>query len=253
MTTMLKRFYYNHRHTLEKFDGLLVNNTVLERGLVIAPVIVAANTVMNAVVLGGSFLLITFFTLLFASFVPKRFPYTIRVILYTLIACVIYIPVLWLMNDFSSETVFKVGVFLPLLVTNSLIVTKSETRFLKKKRVAMLLDVFSHAMGFFLVIMVVGILREIFGNGTFAGQVLENTQPFAVLMLPFGGFVLVGFLAAAVQKFRLSLEQFTSEQDAVKPGKRQRTERKNTAKPLPNKKKAVDQNYVPRHKKKGGK
>ncbi len=107
---MLRHFYHEHKETLQKFDGLLVNNTVLERGLVIAPVIVAANTVQNASILGASFLLITFLTLVAASFVPKRFPYTVRVILYTLIACLLYIPVAKAMNGISSEAVFKVGI-----------------------------------------------------------------------------------------------------------------------------------------------
>ncbi len=209
---MLRHFYHEHKETLQKFDGLLVNNTVLERGLVIAPVIVAANTVQNASILGASFLLITFLTLVAASFVPKRFPYTVRVILYTLIACLLYIPIAKAMNGISSEAVFKVGIFLPLLVTNSLIVTKSETRFLKKKKLPMMVDVLCHTLGFYIVIMIVGIIRELFGNGSFLGHAVDLPVIFPVLMLPFGGFILVGFLAAAVQKFRLYLEEYSKHQ-----------------------------------------
>ncbi len=105
------------------------------------------------------------------------------------------------MNGISSEAVFKVGIFLPLLVTNSLIVTKSETRFLKKKKLPMMLDVLCHTLGFYIVIMIVGIIRELFGNGSFLGHAVDLPVIFPVLMLPFGGFILVGFLAAAVQKF----------------------------------------------------
>lgn len=210
---MLKSFYRNHRSAIEKCDGLLLNNTVLERGLVVAPVIVAANTVLNSLILGISFVVITFLTLFFASFLPKRFPYTVRVILYAMMAGLIYMPTAKMLDDMFPESVFKVGIFLPLLITNSLIVTKSETRFLKKKRLAMMLDVLCHTLGFFLVIIIVGICREILGNNTFMGQAVAFPGKFTVLMLPFGGFILVGFLSAAVQRFRLYLEEAEKEAD----------------------------------------
>lgn len=210
---MLKRFYQNHQKQIDRFDGLLVNNTVLERGLVIAPVVVMANTVTNSLILGLSFILITFFGVLLASFVPKVLPYAIRVILYVLLAALLYIPVAWLMQFLFSEAVFQVGIFLPLLITNSLIVTKTETRFLKKKRLEMILDVFCHTLGFFLVILVVGALREVLGSGTFLGESVGDG--LYALTLPFGGFILLGFLAAALQRFRLylhSADQTESEQ-----------------------------------------
>lgn len=204
---MLKQFYKKHRKTISKFEGLLVNNTVLERGLVIAPVIIAATTLQNALILGISFLTITFLTLLAASFVPKKLPYSIRVIIYTIVACLLYIPTEGIMDHIFPEAIFKVGIFLPLLVTNSLIVTKSETRFLKQNRTSMMLDVLSHALGFLLVIILVGTVREIFGNGSVMGHALNLPVKITVLTFPFGGFVLVGFLAALVQRFRLYLEE----------------------------------------------
>ena len=200
---MLRNFYQKHREQIDRFDGLLVNNTVLERGLVIAPVVVMANTAENGLILGLGFVLITFFGVLLASFVPKFFPYAIRVILYVLLACLLYIPVAWLLQFWFAEAVARVGIFLPLLVTNSLIVTKTETRFLRKKRLPMLLDVLCHTLGFFLVIVVVGALREVLGSGTFLGEAVGGG--LYALTLPFGGFILLGLLAAALQRFRLYL------------------------------------------------
>lgn len=211
---MFRTFYRNHREQIDQFDGFLVNNTVLERGLVIAPVIVAANTLQNALILGMSFILITFFAIFIASFVPKKLPYTIRVILYVFISALLFMPVAWLMDFIFPDSLFKVGIFLPLLVTNSLIVTKTETRFFREKRGRMLLDVLSHVAGFFVVIVVVGAIRELFGNGTIMNQAVHLPFKLYVLMLPFGGFILLGFLSAAVQRFRLYLR------DSVKKVKR---------------------------------
>ncbi|WP_195542584.1 Rnf-Nqr domain containing protein [Massiliimalia timonensis] len=205
MDVVFRRFYQKNKKQIDQFDGLLVNNTVLERGLVIAPVIAAANTLQNGLVLGMSFMLITFFAVVVASFVPKALPYAIRVILYVIVAGLLFIPVSYLMDLMFPGSVFKVGIFLPLLITNSLIVTKTETRFLKKKRLSMMLDVFSHVLGFFVVIVLVAALRELLGNGTLMEHEINIPLKIYGFMLPFGGFILLGFLAAGVQRFRLYL------------------------------------------------
>lgn len=204
---MLRRFYQKHKLKIDRFDGLLLNNTVLERGLVIAPVIVGANSMKNALILGISFAVITFLTVLLSSFVPKRLPYTVRVILYTIVASLIFIPTARILDGVFPDSIFKVGIFLPLLVTNSLIVTKIETRFLKEGKLSMVLDLFCHVAGFFLVIVLVGAVREIFGNGTFMGKPFWFESKFEALLLPFGGFVLVAFLSAGIQQFRIYLNR----------------------------------------------
>lgn len=212
MKDVLRSFYKKHQQQVDQFDGLLVNNTILERGLVIAPVIVAANTMQNGLVLGLSFILITFFSVLVASFVPRALPYAIRVILYVLVACLFYIPISYLMYLVFSEAVYKVGIFLPLLVTNSLIVTKTETRFLRKNRIEMMIDVLCHTIGFFIVIVIVGALREMLGNGTLMNETIHMPAKIYIFMLPFGGFILLGFLAAAMQRFRIYLRGEESNQ-----------------------------------------
>lgn len=62
-------------------NGLINKNPILVSGMVIAPVIVLANNFNDAVMLVAAFSLITFFTLLISSFVPKSIVYTIRIIL----------------------------------------------------------------------------------------------------------------------------------------------------------------------------
>lgn len=203
----MRTFYQKHKKTLSLFDGFFLNNTVLERGLVIAPIIVAGNTMKNAVMLSIAFVIITFITVFISSFIPKKFPYTIRAILHTVLAAIVFIPVSILLQNFFPEAVYKTGIFLPLLVTNSLIVSKSESRFFKKTRGKMAVDLISHVLGFMLVACLVGALREILGNGTFWGNSLGMSETAPALMFPFAGFIILGFLAAALQKFRRYLNQ----------------------------------------------
>ncbi len=199
----MSNFYAKHRSAFDRTDGLFLGNTVLERGLVVAPVIVAATGLKNSAVLAIAYGIITFFTVFFTSFVPKKLPYTIRVIIYVVFASLVYIPTEFLLERlFEPLAIYNVGIFLPLMVANSLIVRKSETRFFVQKRGAMLVDLLCSVIGFMWVICLVGALRELLGNGTLWNvPILEG---FAVpgLLLPFSGFILIGFIAAGFQKFR---------------------------------------------------
>lgn len=201
----MSQFYEKHKSVMDKIDGLFLGNTVLERGLVVSPVIVAATTLQNSVILAIAYAVITFLTVFFTSFIPKRLPYTIRVILYVVFACLVYIPTVWLLNMWLPYGVFSVGIFLPLLAANSLIVRKSETRFFTQKKPAMLLDLFCSVIGFAWVICLVGAVREVLGNGTLLGTPMLDWK-IPGLLFPFCGFILIGFLAAAFQKLRLILK-----------------------------------------------
>ncbi len=198
---MLRKFYQEHRSTVNKFDAVLLNNPVLERGLVIAPVIVAANSLKNALSLGVAFAVITFFTIAISYFIPKGIPYTIRVIGNAIIASLLFIPSTMLVERMLPGSTQNLGIYLPLLVTNSLIIQKSESRFHKMKYPSMLLQLLCNTAGFFLVVTVVGSIREILGNGSIFGVSIEGF-PFKapIFLLPCMGFMLVGFFAAGVKK-----------------------------------------------------
>ncbi|MEG0895359.1 MAG: Rnf-Nqr domain containing protein, partial [Oscillospiraceae bacterium] len=154
---MKKTFYLRHKSFFDKFDGLFLHNPVLARGLVVSPVIVASYSLKNSMILGIGFMIITFFTVIISSFISKKIPYTVRIILYTLIASIIFIPTAMLLDYIYPDSIFKLGIFLPLLIANSLIGVKSESRFHKHKKGEMVLDVLCNVIGFFAVIVAVGI------------------------------------------------------------------------------------------------
>lgn len=203
---MRRNFYQRHKKSLEQFNGLFMTNPVLERGFVLAPVIVASYNCQNSLILGLSFILITFTTVLLSSFISKKIPYTVRIILYTLLACGTFVPTAMLMDYLFPQTLFQLGVFLPLLVANSLIVVKSESRFYKHRRGYMAIDVFCHTIGFFIVIILVGMIRELIGSGTVFGVSVQQGFLVPAMLMPFSGFILVGFLAALAKRLKNAIE-----------------------------------------------
>lgn len=199
-------FYERHKSVLQKIDGLFLGNTVLERGLVVAPVIVVSTSLKNSLTIAIAYAIITFLTVFCTSFLPKKLPYTIRVILCVLFASIVYIPIAYFFEKVFPFAVYEVGIFLPLLVANSLIVRKSETRFFTQKRSAMTVDLLCSIVGFMLVICLIGTVRELLGSGTVWDIPLSGHRLPGILF-PFSGFILVGFCSAALQKLRLRLTE----------------------------------------------
>ncbi len=189
---------------LKSIDGAVLGNTVLEKGMIIAPVVVMCISVINAVVISIAFALVTFFSVLISTMLPSKMPKSLRYIFHTLIASVVYIPVFFMLNFVFAETVYKIGIFIPLLVSNSLIVHKYEHKLVKLTTNKYLLYTLNHIVGFILAALVVGSLREIISFGTFAGRPLGiiTVKGFAY---PFGGFIVLGFMSAFIKKFNAFL------------------------------------------------
>lgn len=204
---MLNRYYQKNKEKLQKFNGLLMTNPIMERGFILAPVIVASYNAKNSVALGIGFGLITFITVMLSSFISKRIPYTIRIILYALLACVVFVPTAMLIERILPDTFYALGVFLPLLVANSLIIIKSESRFHRHGFAYMTVDVASHAVGFFAAIVLVGMIREALGSGTLFGLTVNPLFTAPAVLMPFSGFILIGLLAAVSKRIRMYLER----------------------------------------------
>ena len=176
-------------------DGIFKQNIVLMSGLVTAPIIVAATTVERSVMLILSFFLISYTGRLLCRFIPRRIVYTVRILLYAAVAAVMYIPTMILLERLFPEAVSGVSLYVGLMVVNSFLLAKTETRFYLKPYSEMTLDAFIYVLGYAIVTLVVGVLREILAYGTvYSFHICEPIMPAA--KSPFFGFILVGILAA---------------------------------------------------------
>ncbi len=184
-------------------NGLLYKNPILVSGMVTAPVVVLANNFKDAAALTAAFSMITFFTLLVSSFVPKSIVYTIRIILYTLIGALVYVPTVILLKYFMPEGVEALGIFFPLLITSSFIVTRSETIFFMESKGKMLLDIIFCILGYDAAVLLFALIREILAAGTIGGNMIGMPTAFSAFEHPFGGFILLGLFAALFRSILL--------------------------------------------------
>lgn len=188
-------------------NALLRRNPILVSGLVIAPAVVIADSFFDAVTLVAAFSVITFFTLLVSSFVPKNIVYSIRIILYTVIGALVYVPSAILLNYLMPEGIEAMGVFFPLLITNGLIISRSESIFFLESKGHMLLDIIFCIIGYDIAVLLFGAIREILGTGMIGGKIIGMSIVFSAFQHPFGGFILLGMLSALLRVIMITIKR----------------------------------------------
>lgn len=174
-------------------DGLIKQNMVFMSGMLIAPVIACATTLAKSLALCFVFSVVSFAAILLCRLIPRTIVYTVRVTLYTVAAAVFYIPAAVLAGlIFGEQVITSAGVYLPILVTNSLILSKTETRFYLEPYGNMVKDVLAFIVGFDLACAASGLLRELLASGRIGGAEVPVLFTIPALETTFGGFLFVG-------------------------------------------------------------
>ena len=182
--------------------GILGDNIVLSGLMVISPVIICGDTLKNAEALVYAFTTITFLSVIISSFVPRKLPYTVKVILYALISALVFIPVELATQEFFPGVIQRIGIYFPLLAVNSLIVFQTEAKFFRMKRLDMIISLVFCIIGFDAVMLITGVLRELFAYGTINNRIVDINTLISGLSQPFGGFVFLGLMCGAYRFIR---------------------------------------------------
>ena len=200
-------------------DGLIKQNMIFMSGMLIAPVIACATTLMKSLAVCFVFSFVSFATILVCRLIPRTIVYTIRVTLYTTAAAVFYIPAAALAYLIFGDAVVKAaGVYLPILITNSLILSKTETRFYLEPKGNMAKDVIGFIAGFDIACTITGALREILASGRIAGAEVPILFTIPALETTFGGFLFVGIgagLFRAVYNYRKAHAADEEDEDSL--------------------------------------
>lgn len=184
------------------FDGVLGDNIVLSSLMVISPVIICGDTLKNAAALIYAFSAITFLAITVSSFVPRKIPYTVKVIIYAVISSLIYIPVKMAAQEFFLGAIERIGIYFPLLAVNSLIIFRSEAELYSLPKGTMMLKLIFYILGFDIVMLVTGFIRELFAYGTINGKIVDVNTLITGLSKPFGGFIFLGLFCGLYRWIR---------------------------------------------------
>lgn len=176
-------------------DGFFRQNIVLMSGLVTAPIIVAATSAERALVLVMSFFMISYTSIVLCRFIPRKIAYSIRILLYAVVAGITYVPTMYALGMVFPDVMNSVRLYVEIMVVNSLLLAKTETRFYLKPFGEMAVDALIYIAGFAAAAFAVGFIRELLAFGTLFGmRLFDPVVPAA--KSPFFGFILVGIFAA---------------------------------------------------------
>ncbi|EHH0747479.1 TPA: electron transport complex subunit E [Vibrio vulnificus] len=192
-------------------NGMWDNNPALVQLLGLCPLLAVSSTVTNALGLGIATLLVLVGSNVTVSLIRNYVPKEIRIPVFVMIIASLVTCVQLLMNAYAYGLYLSLGIFIPLIVTNCIIIGRAEAYASKNDPLPAALDGFWMGMGMTTVLVVLGAMREIIGNGTlFDGadlllgewasalriQVFQFDSSFLLALLPPGAFIGVGLLIA---------------------------------------------------------
>ena len=189
-------------------DGLLSKNPVLAQLLGMCSVLAITTSLFNGLGMGLSVTLILICSNVLISALRKVIPSQIRIAAYiTIIAGFVTIVDL-LLKAYLPALSESLGVFIPLIVVNCIILGRAESFASKNGVVASALDGLTQGIGYTVALVIMCVIRELLGSGTFGAGILNGGEgvriiaegyPAMHMVMPVGGFLTLGFVVALYQ------------------------------------------------------
>jgi electron transport complex protein RnfE len=183
--------------------GFIKENPVLRLVLGTCPTLAVSTSAQNAIGMGVSVIAVLICSNIVVSLLRKVTPDKVRIPIYiTVIASFVTIVQLFV-KAFAPSIDQALGVYLPLITVNCIILGRAEAFAGKNGVLASALDGLGMGIGFTGALFLMGAVREILGSGSFFGNSLlggTSIEPIAIFILPPGGFFIYGILIAVANK-----------------------------------------------------
>ena len=190
-------------------DGMLTQNPVLVQVLGMCSTMAITTSFFNGIGMGVAVTIILTLSNVIISAMRKIIPDKIRIAMFIVVIAGFVTCVDLLIQAFVPDLASSLGVFIPLIVVNCIILGRAESFSYKNGVVASFFDGIFQGIGYTVVLLIMCIIRELLGAGTFGGgilgpdakgiQIIPSQFPAGMLTLPVGGFLVLGCLIAAMQ------------------------------------------------------
>ena len=189
-------------------EGLLTKNPVTVQLLGMCSVLAITTSLFNGIGMGLSVTVILTCSNIFISLLRKVIPPQIRIAAYIVIIATFVTVVDLLLQAFIPALSASLGVFIPLIVVNCIILGRAEAFASKNGVLASAIDGICQGIGYTIALCIMCIIRELLGSGTFGGGILNGGEgiriipaqfPAMQMVMPVGGFLTLGFVIAGSQ------------------------------------------------------
>jgi len=186
--------------------GIIKENPVLVLALGLCPTLAVTSTAYNGIGMGVAVIFVLTMSNIIVSLIKKTVPSKIRIPIFITVIATFVTIVKLVMAAYTPALSKQLGIFIPLIVVNCIILGRAEAFASKNGVLASALDGLGMGIGFTLVLFVMGAIREILGSGTLTLGFPLVVNPFTInvfgsgynpallMILPPGGFLTLGIL-----------------------------------------------------------
>jgi Na+-transporting NADH:ubiquinone oxidoreductase subunit D len=182
-------------------DPLVDNNPITLQVLGICSALAVTSSLQVSMVMALAVIFVTSFSSFFISCLRNQIPGSIRIIVQMVIIASLVILVDQILKAYAFEISKTLSVFVGLIITNCIVMGRAEAFAMKNPPVASFIDGMGNGMGYGLILLLVGFIRELFGAGSLFGvTILETVNnggwyvPNGMLLLPPSAFFIIGLI-----------------------------------------------------------
>ena len=206
-------------------EGLLSKNPVFVQLLGMCSTLAITTSLFNGIGMGAAVTIITICSNVLISALRKVIPNQIRIAAYITIIAGFVTVVDLLLQAFIPDLAASLGVFIPLIVVNCMVLGRAEAFASKNGVLASAVDGLCQGIGYTVALVIVCVVREFLGSGTFGGGLLNGGEGIRILpegvpamqmVMPVGGFLALGCVIAGFQYLMRKLENRKKDKEGAK-------------------------------------
>lgn len=186
------------------YNGIIKENPTFVLMLGMCPTLAVTSTALNGLGMGIATMVVLIMSNLLISLLRKIIPDGVRVPVYIIIIASFVTIVEMLMHAYVTPLYDSLGIFIPLIVVNCIILGRAETYASKNNVFLSIFDGVGVGLGFTIGLTAIGIVRELLGSGTLFGKQImpESYEPISIFVLAPGAFLVLSLLCALMNKIK---------------------------------------------------
>ncbi|HZK03931.1 MAG TPA: electron transport complex subunit E [Bacteroidaceae bacterium] len=184
-------------------NGIIRENPIFVLLLGMCPTLATTTSAINGLGMGLATMFVLVCSNVFISLLKNLIPDGVRIPCFIVIIASFVTILQLLMQAYVPELYNRLGIFIPLIVVNCIILGRAEAFAAKNSVIASFFDGVGMGLGFTLALTVLGIFREFLGKGSFLGmEILPESMRILIFVLAPGAFITLGFLIAIVNRVK---------------------------------------------------
>lgn len=186
-------------------NGIFTENVTFVQVLAMCPTLAVTSSAMNGLGMGLSSTVVLIGANLVISLLRKVIPDKIRIPAFIVVIASMVTILQFLLAGFVPALNKSLGIFIPLIVVNCMILGRAEAYASKSGPIASIFDGIGQGLGFTLSLTVIGLVREFLGTGqVFGNQILSKQFPALIFVLAPGAFITLGIMMAIINQRKLN-------------------------------------------------